>query len=62
VAKTKTYRIDIYQTVNYLYEEFVSETEAREFAAKLRSEMAQKAQKDWQEFHFGIEEIESADE
>lgn len=58
----KTYSVDIWQRINGLKEEFSTEQEAREFAANLRKEMAQKAGKDWQEFSFEVEELESADE
>ena len=58
----KKYRIDIYQTVNYLYEEFATEADARAFGSKLRTEMAKNAGKDWMEFHFGLEEVKSNNE
>lgn len=58
----KEFRVDIYQRVNWTTEEFNTEVEAYAFAAKLRAEMAQKAGKDWQDFHFEVEKLESADE
>ena len=51
------FRIDIYQRINWLEEEFSTEEEAGAFAAKLRAEMAQKAGGDWLNFHFEVEEI-----